>query len=123
MSDLIKIAAEYDAAGRIMARGFVDQFDKLAESLTSGYGIGRSAGGRGFSAPKSQQVSSKKEEMIGGSARKPVRKPVRRASMGDNLMAPSFDSSPTPKSNVTVGKAIRLGSGGLRSSSKRSLGR
>lgn len=117
MSDLMKVAAEYDVAGRIMARGFVDEFDKLAESLTSGYGIGRSTGGRGFAGPKTQRVSSKQEEMIGG----PGRKIPRKASMGDRLMAPSFDSSPTPKSNVTVGKAIRLGSSGLRASSRKSI--
>ena len=31
--DFRKIAAEYDAAGRIMARGFVDEFSKLAGAL------------------------------------------------------------------------------------------
>jgi len=30
--DIMKIASEYDAAGRIMARGFYDEFCKLAES-------------------------------------------------------------------------------------------
>jgi hypothetical protein len=33
--EIIKVAAEYDAAGRIMARGFFDEFCKLAESMTS----------------------------------------------------------------------------------------
>lgn len=33
--EIVKIAAEYDAAGRIMARGFFDEFYKLAEGMTS----------------------------------------------------------------------------------------
>ena len=32
-SDYVKIASEYDAAGRIMARGFFDEFSKLAGAL------------------------------------------------------------------------------------------
>jgi len=31
--DIIKIASEYDAAGRIMARGFFDEFQKLAGNM------------------------------------------------------------------------------------------
>ena len=31
--DMIKIAQEYDSAGRLMARGFVDEFNKLAHNL------------------------------------------------------------------------------------------
>lgn len=31
-----KVAAEYDAAGRIMARGFFDEFNKLAEGVLEG---------------------------------------------------------------------------------------
>lgn len=31
--DIIKIASEYDAAGRIMARGFYDEFSKLASAM------------------------------------------------------------------------------------------
>jgi len=31
--DIIKIASEYDAAGRIMARGFYDEFNKLAGNM------------------------------------------------------------------------------------------
>jgi hypothetical protein len=31
--DIIKVASEYDAAGRIMARGFYDEFQKLAGNL------------------------------------------------------------------------------------------
>jgi hypothetical protein len=31
--DILKIAAEYDSAGRIMARGFFDEFSKLAASV------------------------------------------------------------------------------------------
>ena len=30
---IVKVAAEYDAAGRIMARGFMDEFSKLAMEL------------------------------------------------------------------------------------------
>lgn len=30
MNDIIKIAEEYDAAGRIMARAFYEEFNKLA---------------------------------------------------------------------------------------------
>lgn len=30
MNDFMKLAHEYDAAGRIMARGFYDEFQKLA---------------------------------------------------------------------------------------------
>jgi hypothetical protein len=30
MSDFVKLAQEYDSAGRIMARGFYDEFTKLA---------------------------------------------------------------------------------------------
>lgn len=33
--DFLKVAAEYDAAGRIMARGFFDEFLKLAEATTA----------------------------------------------------------------------------------------
>jgi hypothetical protein len=33
--DMIKVAAEYDAAGRIIARGFFDEFMKLAASVTT----------------------------------------------------------------------------------------
>lgn len=33
--DIVKIAAEYDSAGRIMARGFYDEFCKLAEGVTT----------------------------------------------------------------------------------------
>lgn len=36
--DMMKVAAEYDAAGRIMARGFFDEFNKLAA------GAGQAAG-------------------------------------------------------------------------------
>ena len=32
-SDIVKIAAEYDSAGRIMARGFFDEFNKLAGTM------------------------------------------------------------------------------------------
>jgi len=32
-NDIEKLAAEYDAAGRIMARGFFDEFNKLAREL------------------------------------------------------------------------------------------
>lgn len=31
--DILKVAAEYDSAGRIMARGFFDEFSKLAASV------------------------------------------------------------------------------------------
>lgn len=31
--DMMKVAAEYDAAGRIMARGFYDEFQKLAGNM------------------------------------------------------------------------------------------
>jgi len=31
--DIVKVASEYDAAGRIMARGFYDEFNKLAGNL------------------------------------------------------------------------------------------
>lgn len=31
--DFMKVAAEYDSAGRIMARGFFDEFNKLAHNL------------------------------------------------------------------------------------------
>lgn len=31
--DIIKVASEYDAAGRIMARGFFDEFNKLAGNM------------------------------------------------------------------------------------------
>ena len=31
--DIIKVASEYDAAGRIMARGFYDEFNKLAGNM------------------------------------------------------------------------------------------
>ena len=31
--DIVKIASEYDAAGRIMARGFYDEFSKLAGNM------------------------------------------------------------------------------------------
>jgi hypothetical protein len=33
VEDIMKIAAEYDSAGRIMARGFYDEFTKLAASV------------------------------------------------------------------------------------------
>lgn len=33
--DFLKVAAEYDVAGRIMARGFFDEFLKLAEGTTA----------------------------------------------------------------------------------------
>lgn len=33
--DIVKVAAEYDAAGRIMARGFFAEFHKLAEGMVS----------------------------------------------------------------------------------------
>lgn len=33
--DILKIAAEYDSAGRIMARGFFDEFSKLAASANT----------------------------------------------------------------------------------------
>jgi hypothetical protein len=32
-NDIVKIASEYDAAGRIMARGFYDEFNKLAGNM------------------------------------------------------------------------------------------
>lgn len=32
-ADIVKIASEYDAAGRIMARGFFDEFNKLAGNM------------------------------------------------------------------------------------------
>lgn len=32
-TDIVKVAAEYDAAGRIMARGFYDEFQKLAGNM------------------------------------------------------------------------------------------
>ena len=32
-TDIIKVASEYDAAGRIMARGFYDEFSKLAGNM------------------------------------------------------------------------------------------
>ena len=35
LSDTEKTAAEYDAAGRIMARGFADELNKLAEGQVS----------------------------------------------------------------------------------------
>ena len=31
--DMMKVAAQYDAAGRFMAHGFVDEFNKLAYNL------------------------------------------------------------------------------------------
>jgi hypothetical protein len=31
--DIVKVASEYDAAGRIMARGFYDEFSKLAANM------------------------------------------------------------------------------------------
>lgn len=34
-TDFLKIAAEYDSAGRIMARGFYDEFMKLAGNMTA----------------------------------------------------------------------------------------
>lgn len=50
--DLIKIAAEYDAAGRIMARGFVDEFDKLAHNLgTPKLAMMGGMGGGGMGGP------------------------------------------------------------------------
>lgn len=33
--DMVKVAAEYDSAGRIMARGFYDEFCKLAAGMTT----------------------------------------------------------------------------------------
>jgi hypothetical protein len=33
--DFVKVAAEYDAAGRIMARGFYDEFMKLADNMST----------------------------------------------------------------------------------------
>ena len=33
--EMLKVAAEYDAAGRIMARGFYDEFQKLAASVNT----------------------------------------------------------------------------------------
>jgi hypothetical protein len=34
-TDMVKVAQEYDSAGRIMARGFYDEFCKLAENMTT----------------------------------------------------------------------------------------
>ena len=36
LSDVEKTAAEYDAAGRIMARGFMDELNKLAQMPPTG---------------------------------------------------------------------------------------
>lgn len=36
LTDTEKTAAEYDAAGRIMARGFMDELDKLAQMPPTG---------------------------------------------------------------------------------------
>ncbi len=36
LSDVEKTAAEYDAAGRIMARGFVDELNKLGQMPPAG---------------------------------------------------------------------------------------
>jgi hypothetical protein len=33
LSEIEKVASEYDAAGRIMARGFQDELNKLAASM------------------------------------------------------------------------------------------
>ena len=34
--DMVKLAQEYDAAGRIMARGFYDEFNSLVETYVDG---------------------------------------------------------------------------------------
>lgn len=36
LSDVEKVAAEHDAAGRIMARGFMDELNKLAQMPPTG---------------------------------------------------------------------------------------
>ena len=53
MSDeLIKVAAEYDAAGRIMARGFVEEMNKMAHNLK--VAMGMDAGPAGMMPPGPQ---------------------------------------------------------------------
>lgn len=45
-SDMMKVAAEYDAAGRIMARGFADEMRKLSSPSSVGSLVGRPAAGK-----------------------------------------------------------------------------
>lgn len=93
-------------------------------AFTSGFGIGSQKGGRGFSAPSASKMAPKQEMSFGSSAprlrrKKPGAVAKKPASMGNGLMAPSWD---TPKSNVTVGKARALGRGSMRASSRKALG-
>lgn len=150
MSELIKVAAEYDSAGRIMARGFVAEFNKLARSLTEGYGIGSASAndpGR-ITGPKAITSAPKQEEQLGGrpsSSRRSSGVPsaTPRPTLGSvvpksDLMAsisrkmpklpgqserktPSSNTAKTPSSNVTIGKAIRVGSGNMSESGRKAL--
>jgi len=42
---MIKVAQEYDAAGRIMARGFADELEKVATSYKELAAVGAGTGG------------------------------------------------------------------------------
>jgi hypothetical protein len=91
--DLIKIAQEYDSAGRIMARGFVDEFDKLAENA-------------GLQAIPPAAKPNAGQRNVGTPAlaqpKPPVAAPVAKA----------------PKSNATLGKlrAISSNNSGMTAS-------
>ena len=47
MDDMIKLAQEYDAAGRVMARGFYDEMQKLAGKRKKGKKGRKSTGKNG----------------------------------------------------------------------------
>lgn len=57
--DMIKLAAEYDSAGRIMARGFYDEFQKLAAcGPKMGTGSGEQPPKKNGKAPKKNGKNS-----------------------------------------------------------------
>lgn len=119
MSDLMKVAAEYDAAGRIMARGFVEEFNKLALALRGQEAtLGKAVGG-GVPDPKSQKMAPMKEVQLGG-----ARPQATLGSVTGDIRAskmPKLPGRKTPSSEVTIGKVTRLPGSGMRASSKKML--
>jgi hypothetical protein len=69
-AEMVKQAEEEDAAGRIMARGFADELNKLAQG-PYGPDMGSALGGRKARAPSMPDISEGKGQFGKGSVVKP----------------------------------------------------
>lgn len=97
-AEMLKIAEEHDAAGRIMARGFADELHKLADASFA------------LSSPQAQGANSAWANTPGRQAVRTPRAPKVAPASDTNAPGQAFNARKT-KMNPVTGQSANPGAG------------